>query len=225
MKQCSRCGEVKSLDEFYRNRGAKDGLAHRCKVCDLFMKEERRQALKTRSDEEIEAAAAARGSKRCIRCNLVKSTAEFSLDRGRADGRGSKCHVCNRADAADDRRRRPEAYKISRAPGYGNNRAVARKVKLKYHFGMTPEQYDAMWAAQDGKCAICRHPETQVRRGLLRQLAVDHDHETNAVRQLLCARCNTGIGWFRENPEHMRIAAEYVERHNLAQGKAATAAS
>jgi hypothetical protein len=57
-------------------------------------------------------------------------------------------------------------------------------------FGVTPEQYEAMWQAQDGRCAICMNREGR------RRFAVDHDHNTNVVRALLCSRCNDAIGRF-----------------------------
>jgi hypothetical protein len=33
MKECNCCGELKSTSEFHRSSSAKDGLQHRCKVC------------------------------------------------------------------------------------------------------------------------------------------------------------------------------------------------
>jgi hypothetical protein len=37
---------------------------------------------------------------------------------------------------------------------------------------------------------------------------------TGKVRDLLCTRCNTGIGQFQEDPDALRRAANYLERHN-----------
>lgn len=33
MKQCNRCGNTKSLDDYHRNKSSKDGHMNRCKVC------------------------------------------------------------------------------------------------------------------------------------------------------------------------------------------------
>ncbi len=35
LKLCTLCGELKSLDDFYKNRRNWDSLTHRCKSCIL----------------------------------------------------------------------------------------------------------------------------------------------------------------------------------------------
>ena len=54
---------------------------------------------------------------------------------------------------------------------------------------LTEDDYAALLAAQDGRCAICRRPPKEGGR----RLSVDHDHATGAVRGLLCFRCNRGL--------------------------------
>lgn len=77
-------------------------------------------------------------------------------------------------------------------------------------YRMTPDEYAAMVAAQAGRCAICGEaPEPAGHRRLA--LFVDHDHETGAVRGLLCGPCNTGIGHLKDDPERLRVAAKYLE--------------
>ena len=73
-----------------------------------------------------------------------------------------------------------------------------------------------MLAEQDGKCANCRRPPEQVHRksGKVRDLAVDHCHETKAVRGLLCTDCNMAIGLLRDDPALLRAAADYLDRHS-----------
>lgn len=72
---------------------------------------------------------------------------------------------------------------------------------------VTDEQYDALLVLQEGLCAICRKAPPERRR-----LAVDHDHQTGTVRGLLCSRCNLGLGYFKDDPDHLRAATAYLER-------------
>lgn len=51
-------------------------------------------------------------------------------------------------------------------------------------------------------CAIC---------GSTEKPHIDHDHETGVVRGTLCRTCNIGLGMFKDNPELMRQAAQYLE--------------
>jgi hypothetical protein len=55
-----------------------------------------------------------------------------------------------------------------------------------------------------GECVICHRTA---------KLVSDHDHATGYNRDGICGHCNTGLGMFRDDPEVMRRAARYVERH------------
>lgn len=63
-----------------------------------------------------------------------------------------------------------------------------------------------MLSEQLDSCAICGRPTPGKT-----SFHIDHDHGSEAVRGLLCFRCNAGIGQFRELPERLRQAAEYLE--------------
>lgn len=90
-------------------------------------------------------------------------------------------------------------------PGY------ARAGHLRRKYNLTPEQYDALLAQQDGGCAVCGG----LNRG--RHLEVDHGccvGDTSCgscVRGLLCGPCNKAIGQLRDDPVVLRKAAEYLE--------------
>lgn len=74
--------------------------------------------------------------------------------------------------------------------------------------GLTPEAYERLLKAQGGGCALCG--KTEQENG--RRLAVDHCHETNRVRGILCNNHNRGLGLFSDDPTLLRIAASYLER-------------
>lgn len=70
-----------------------------------------------------------------------------------------------------------------------------------------------LMAKQSGLCAICRKPEasTDGLSGKVRQLAIDHCHETGRVRGLLCNSCNRGLGLFQDNTELLARAVLYLK--------------
>lgn len=71
--------------------------------------------------------------------------------------------------------------------------------------GCTPELYAKLVEKQHGLCAICKGKnKTQ------RQLAVDHDHRTGAVRGLLCQRCNLVLGCVQEDSQLLHKMEDYL---------------
>lgn len=80
-------------------------------------------------------------------------------------------------------------------------------------YGVSREQYDTMFANQNGCCAICKRPQKDFKK----RFGVDHNHRTNQVRALLCGPCNTGIGLFRDHPEILQRAVEYLQTHSGGQ--------
>jgi murein L,D-transpeptidase YcbB/YkuD len=87
----------------------------------------------------------------------------------------------------------------------------AAELKRSYanvrRYGITPEQYDAMLLAQNGKCAICEEPPRS------RMLAIDHDHATASVRELLCTNCNAMLGHARDRASVLNKAIAYLAKH------------
>jgi hypothetical protein len=88
-----------------------------------------------------------------------------------------------------------------------------KNVFLKRHYGITIERYNEMLAEQNGCCAICTKAERNAINGRVLALAVDHDHNTGAVRALLCGDCNRAIGLFRDDPALLDAARAYLHKH------------
>jgi hypothetical protein len=66
---------------------------------------------------------------------------------------------------------------------------------------------EAMLAKADC-CAICGAPPSGKMFGGLQP---DHDHETKMLRGALCPYCNKGLGAFKDNPDLLRKAADYLD--------------
>jgi hypothetical protein len=163
-------------------------------------------------------------SKRCRVCGETKPLDDFYRARAARDGFRNDCKACNlerrkaayranprpaieratqwRIDNPERHRARMQAYVES-----GKKAIADRKSHLKRTYGMTLEEYDAMLAAQGGVCAICHQPRPEERA-----LHVDHDHDTGAIRGLLCFTCNNALGDFRDSQQLFEAAAAYLDR-------------
>lgn len=84
----------------------------------------------------------------------------------------------------------------------------------KRNYGITDADLAAMKKEQDNKCYLCRSEGFLIgKNNHDEKLAVDHCHSTGKVRKLLCHNCNRALGLFKDNPELMRRAADYVENN------------
>lgn len=130
--------------------------------------------------------AAPEGTKWCSGCQDYLPSDSFAP---KAD---AYCRVCANNKRQEYVERYEEQY-----------RRADRNKKLKKRYSITVDEYDALHAAQQGICAICKS-ETD-------KLVVDHDHNTGKVRGLLCNTCNLGIGGLKDSPTILLSAIDYLE--------------
>ncbi|MFD5069164.1 endonuclease VII domain-containing protein [Streptomyces sp. NPDC058369] len=116
-------------------------------------------------------------TRKCSRCLKNRAAKFFSGPRGRI------CSSCSK-----------------------NSRSKAsHSARVQETYGLKPGEYDYLFQAQDGRCAICGGTRRQ-------RLSVDHCHKTGRVRGLLCRMCNGRLlTAARDNPETLRKAASYLE--------------
>lgn len=155
------------------------------------------------SGQQVDPAT---GLRRCSQCETVKALSLFS-NSDKKGHRSSRCRKCVRQNSA--------AYYASKGPGYYKRWRSANADKVlvtqrRHHLkkrGMSEADYQALLERQNGVCATCPQPPGKKR------LAVDHDHDTDVIRGLLCSKCNTAIGLLNDDPALIRRVADYVERN------------
>lgn len=130
----------------------------------------------------------------CSRCVRTLPPESFEGIPGKTPVR----HVCKQC--------RYEDTKASR-------KRNGRREFLK-NYDISSEEYDAWIERQNGKCAICGIDPTGQRQGF----CIDHSHDLpkkdrRSWRGLLCTRCNTAIGFMRDDPDQLRAAAKYLESY------------
>jgi hypothetical protein len=143
--------------------------------------------------------------KACIACHEVKPLCDFKNRKGARDGKRNDCRRCSVARELL-RRQRPEVaaqglavQRVRRKRNYDPELNRAKMFRWKYDISIA--DFDEMFAAQGGLCAICRTSPAN---------AVDHNHVTGRVRALLCKTCNVGLGMFRDEPAFLAAAINYL---------------
>lgn len=135
----------------------------------------------------------------CNKCGVQKTVQEFGPNNKRKDGIQLYCRPC----IAASKRGRTDPEKCLRW-------------HLKRYYGLTLEQYEEAAKRQDDRCGVCRRHRTEVQEeGKMnaRRLSIDHDHETNTLRGLLCQPCNTALGLLKNNPALLMNAVFYLQAH------------
>jgi hypothetical protein len=97
--------------------------------------------------------------------------------------------------------------KTKAAEYYQNNKDKIRNGMLIRIYNITLEEYSALLEKQNNKCGICGVSKCPTGKSF----AVDHSHETNKIRGLLCKNCNTGLGMFEDNRTNIENALLYLK--------------
>ena len=99
-----------------------------------------------------------------------------------------------------------------------NSRKASIRHRLKRKYGLSLDAYEEMLKAQNHVCWVCKKPETMKQHGRLKPLAVDHCHNTEVVRKLLCNRCNRTIGFVDEDISILESMIKYIKSWSLPYG-------
>lgn len=142
-------------------------------------------------------------SKFCSRCQLDQPFDMFHRSSKSSDGRQGYCKSC----VVQYQRDNAEAVRAHGRKWYHDNKGKdkIRDTRLQRLYGISLVEYRRKYNKQNGVCAICKGINDDGS-----DLAVDHDHETGEVRELLCRACNLMIK--SERPSILEAGARYLRR-------------
>jgi hypothetical protein len=217
-RTCTQCGRTKPLSEFHRMATGRDGRRSECAEC---ARERARRAYKPRYTGPLALACEFCGTefeyvKSCGRrrmyCSEQCRYAAGEAAKKQRAGEEIRACTCGSTDVARvGKPVCPACRKDRRDPERAQAKERRRTLRA---YGITESDWDEMLVRQGGKCAVCR---TTKPGGRGESWHIDHDHVTGQVRGLLCQRCNLGIGMLGDDPDLMRAALRYVERHRQMQ--------
>lgn len=120
---------------------------------------------------------------KCSVCGEIKGAEEFRWNM-------SQCKDCQRITTRRSQRKR-------RATNPRMN--LAQTLWNEYKLPLT--KYEEILAAQNGHCALCERTDVEV----------DHDHDTNRLRGLLCGQHNVALGLLGDTADAIRSALAYLD--------------
>lgn len=150
-------------------------------------------------EENVRNENKTKGLFRCKSCNRC-FTKTSNPKRGLIIDNKKYCNRCNELKFLDD--------------FYSNGKELRGECKDCYKFtnrlnnyGLDRGNFDHLLLSQNNKCAICSEDLESISKCF-----IDHNHENEIVRGILCPSCNTAIGLLKDSPEIINKAYSYVKR-------------
>lgn len=126
--------------------------------------------------------------KQCITCGEVKMDVKFHVHKGRGNALRGECKACHNLRSVRYAKENPDRI---------------RKYQRKHRYGIEQGEYDTLFHAQRGCCAVCSQPYPV--------LDIDHNHSTGKIRGLLCRPCNQALGLLGESSRRLSAALKYLK--------------
>ena len=127
------------------------------------------------------------GRYRCSKCREWKLPSAFSKNKNQLSGLNYACKACMKVHT--------------------------REYNLPTKYGITASKFAEMLLSQGGKCACCGNQFNMEGKSSERP-CVDHNHQSNEVRDLLCGRCNLAAGNVLDSSIRAEQLAAYLKKWN-----------
>lgn len=129
------------------------------------------------------------GNKQCIECLEIKKEKDYPINNSEPDKLNRRCHICRK------------------------NGWLLKK------YNITLKDYNSLLKEQNFKCACCFKTSNEITNSRCNDglFFVDHCHTTGNVRGLLCASCNSGIGFLKDDINILNNAINYLNKYREIQ--------
>jgi hypothetical protein len=203
MLLCIECGETKHLREFYltgRKSKGVDTYFSYCSPCHSTRTRKRSRGEELSDHRRVSQADAQEIY--CSSCDQTLPRTAFSFrTKGRQVGQPYlPCKDCKNRKHREYLAANPHVKKRHRKPAHAQDYYLKK-------YGLTRESFEALLVAQDWRCAIC---PAVFRGDDAVTPAIDHCHQSGAVRGVLCRECNSALGLLKDSADYAARAAEYL---------------
>jgi hypothetical protein len=147
---------------------------------------------------------------KCSKCGEDKDVCEFRERPSLKRGYHSWCKECERKANRKRNAFKPKSIRVNKVKDPDNIKLSAKKRMLKHRYSLEYDEYMRMYESQNGECGICGDEKILGGHG---GLLIDHCHENNNVRGLLCTNCNSGLGKFKDDITILSRAINYLKIH------------
>lgn len=207
-RKCSICKATKPISDYTKDSRGPFQKSRRCRACErasasawraenkavIAAKHVRAVAAHNAEEKKLKREAEMPIGRVCGMCKVLKPHGAFNRSSADRYGTCSICAECNRVKAL----------------AWGKKNASKRRATAKYQhlfqkYGLTRETFEMLLASQGSKCAICRD-----QLNLHYRTHVDHSHRTGKIRGILCGKCNSGLGMFKDDADILAAALTYL---------------
>lgn len=135
------------------------------------------------------------------------------------------CSFCNNPFSDDDYSKLDGTSGVPRWMCISCKKQYQRRKNLKVRYKITEDELNLMLEFYEHKCAICK---SEIKGSTA---YIDHCHKTNVVRGVLCKKCNSAIGYLKDDIDNLQRAIKYLidgkkdfrERYQDAQSESISA--
>jgi hypothetical protein len=158
----------------------------------------------------------------CYRCRVTKVESLFHRCKKNKTGRHTICIECSKMEkAAYYRSEKAVRLRKERQPEivawraqYNNNpinKEKRRDAHYKHKYGVTLEEFRSILERQHHRCVVCGESPSKSTQKKFWNL--DHDHDTDKVRGVLCTPCNLTLGVAKESIPRLQRCLAYLRFH------------